>query len=128
MGLFSSSKSKSSSKTYVNTTTQNAGFSEVAGPAISSQGEGNSIAGNGNIGFRGNSNNINVLDGGAIARAFDFAENANTAAQGSVRESVAAVTESARAETENIASQIKTVLIYGVVIWGGVQAFKAFKG
>lgn len=127
MGLFSSSKSRSSST--VNTTTQNAGFSEVAGPAASNQGSNtNNVTGTGNIGFRGNSNSINVLDGGAIERAFDFAENANTAAAGSVRESIAAVTDAARTETESVANQIKTALIYAVVVWGGVQAFKAFKG
>lgn len=127
MGLFSSSKSRSSVTN--NTTTQNAGFSEIAGPAASNQGKDtNNITGNGNIGFRGNSNTVNVLDGGAIEKAFSFAENANVSAAGSVREAVASVTESARAETENIANQIKTVVIYGVVIWGGVQAFKALKG
>lgn len=127
MGLFSKSKSSSSSKVY--TTTQNAGFSEVAGPAASNQGsDTNNITGDGNIGFRGNGNTVSVLDGGAIDRAFGFAENAMNTASGNVRESIEAVTDAARAETESVANQIKTALIYAVVVWGGVQAFKAFKG
>lgn len=125
MGLFSSSKSKSTSKVY--TTTQNAGFQEVAGPAASNQGsDTNNITGAGNIGFRGSSNTVQVLDGGAINRAFEFAELSSGNAAAAVKESVAAVTESARAETENVANQIKTVAIYLGIAFAGYKAIQAW--
>jgi hypothetical protein len=98
MGLFSS---KSSTQT--ETTSQNAGFSEIGGSATSI-----------NLNLKDNrSGTVNVLDGGAITKAFDFAgaaqsqalkqvELAGAQSAALVKESIAAVSESARNETENV--------------------------
>ena len=78
---------------------------------------------------------INVLDGGAISKAFEFAgaSSANAydfsrdvakSAAGSVSEAVKAVSESARTETENIFINLQKYALYGLMIWGAVQVFK----
>lgn len=78
---------------------------------------------------------INVLDGGAISKAFNFAgaQSANAydfsrdvakTAAGSVSEAVKAVSESARTETENIFINLQKYALYALVIWGAVQVFK----
>lgn len=115
MGLFSSSKSKTSKIT----NTQNAGFSEVTGPALNIQGDSNAVS---------------VLDGGAIAQSFDFAkesldfsESAVNAVSSGAKESIKAITETARQETENITIQAMKFGLYAVAIWGGIQIFKGVK-
>lgn len=115
MGLFSSSKSKSSSN--VSTTTQNLGFSELSNTnAVSNQGSGNVF---------------NMLDGNAISSAFDFAkqfsEQTNTTNTAALTESIKAVTESARTETENTVVQLKTLGIYVVAAWAAINVLKAWK-
>lgn len=129
MGLFSSSKSKSK-KTNI-TNTQNTGFSEVSGSASAIQGTGNRISadqmgvdGNQSSVIKGSRNQVNYLDGGAIERAFKFAETASGQAAATVSESVAAVNESARAETENVANQIKTAVIYLGMAFAGYKAIQ----
>lgn len=98
MGMFSSE-----SRSRVSTASQSAGFSEVGGAAQSV---------NLNVGGKSRAT-VTALDGGAIGQAFGFAAGAQSAAfkqvelagaqsAALVRESVAAVTESARGDAENV--------------------------
>lgn len=127
MGLFSSSKSKSSSN--VTTTTQNAGFSELTDSnAVSNQGSGNQVlTGAGNVGVSGTGHTLNMLDGGAIEQAFRFAETQTASTGAALKESIAAVTESARTESENTVVQLKTLGVYAVAAWAAINVFKAWK-
>jgi hypothetical protein len=116
MGLLSSSNSSSS--TTNNTTTQNAGFNDL--------GE-NSQA----IALQGDNNSIQLTDQGAVAKAFDFASDFSAdlgnQASTTVREAITAVTENARAETENIAIQLGKFALYGGLIFGAVMIFRGRK-
>lgn len=114
MGLFSS-KSKSTTTNY--TTTQNAGFSEIGGSALALQGSNNAVS---------------FSDQGAIQAATDIAtqslrqvELAGSNTRATVGEAVKAVTESARAETENI---VLTAVKWGAIAFIGWFGIKAFKG
>lgn len=127
-----SKKVKSSSKQ--TNTVQNSGFSEIAGTAIAANAgddlkiydSRSAVEGDHSNVMRGDNNSIQYLDGGAIAAAFDFAETANMDAADSIQESISAVVESARSETENVAYQIKTVGVYVVVGFFGWQIVKAW--
>lgn len=124
MGFFDS-KSKSS------TTSQNAGFSEIAGPATSL----NVNAGGG----KSSSTVINALDGGAIAASFGFAGDAlekslrqvemagsNTASL--VGNAIKSVAESARSETENVLIQGGKWVVIAVIAVAGFYALGKMKG
>lgn len=124
MGIFDS-KSTTSSRT----TTQNAAFSEIGGSASSL-----------NLDVQGGkkgttTTNVNVLDGGAIGQAFTFAagaqsealkqvELAGSRAAGMAKESLAAVSENARSETENVTL---TAIKWGAVAAVALAAFGFFR-
>ena len=112
MGLFSSSKSSTTNITE----TQNVGFSEIGGPAVAIQGEGNTVQ---------------LTDQGALAVAqsiaedsFDQVEIAGRNAVQSIGQAVEAVAESNREESENLVGNFKTVAILGVIAWAVVQFAK----
>ena len=118
----------SSSSARTDTTTQNAAFSEIGGAATSL----NIKAGGG----KKSHTTINALDGGAIAASFDFAKGAQTealkqvelagaGARALVKESIAAVSENARTESENVTI---TIVKWGVVAVVAYALFRAFKG
>lgn len=127
MGLFDSS---SNSKT-TNDSSGQAGFSDINDSAT--------VANFSKVGGGKNSHTtISMLDGGAIAKSFAFAESSNSnaydfsrdvakSAAGSVSEAVKAVSESARTETENIFINLQKYALYGALIWGAVQIFKGAK-
>lgn len=125
MGLFSS---KSSSAT--TTTNQNAGFSEIGGSAVSLN-----VSGASGKGSRQDTT-INMLDGGALKSAFDFStgitgealkqvELAGTRSSAALTEAVKAVSESNRAETENV---WREALKWGVIALLGWGALRAVRG
>lgn len=115
MGFGIGSK-KSSSKTSVTTTTQNSGFSEIAGNAVAVQGSGN---------------NISMLDGGAIEKAFSFAESvsssANNATKGIVEQSIAAVADSRKTESENVSGKAVTYFAYVAIAAAVAWAVRGLK-
>lgn len=119
MGLFSGGNSKSSSKQTITTTTTNANFSEVGGNAISNQ---------------GSNNTFNMLDGGAIAGAFNavadslkFAEAVNTTNAGLVGSAVSAVAESRKSESENVTGKAVTYFTYAAVAFAAAWAIRGWK-
>lgn len=120
------------SKSSANTTSQNAGFSEVAGPAVSLN-----LTGGGKNSSQATT--VNMLDGGAVAGAFQFAGDAlerslrqvevsgsNTASI--VGNAVQKVAESARSETENVLLQGGKWLVIAVVAVAGFYALGKMKG
>ena len=126
-GIFNS---KSDSKT--DSTNNNSGFSDINDGSVVTSLQGIEVSG------KNASSTINMLDGGAIAKSFDFA--GGVAAQGydfardvqkstasTVEGAVRAVSESARSETENIFINLQKYALYGVMIWGAVQIFKGAK-
>ncbi len=115
MGLFSSSKSSTSNIT----TTQNTGFSDVSGPAIAIQGEGNTL---------------NLTDQGALdvasriaEQSFDAIDVSQANAAEAIGQAVEAVAESAREESENLVGNFKTLAIMGIIGWAVVGFAKAVK-
>lgn len=125
MGFFDS---KSSSTT--NATDQNAGFSEIGGSAVSVNVSGASGKG------AHQATTVNMLDGGAIKDSFAFAsgvtgealkqvELAGTRASSALTEAVKAVSESNRAETENV---WREALKWGVIALLGWGALRAVRG
>lgn len=122
---FLDSKSKSS------TTSQNSGFSEIAGPATSL----NVNAGGG----KGSSTVINALDGGAVDGALRFAgdalekslrqvEIAGSSSAGLVGSALKSVAESARSETENVLIQGGKWVVIAVIAVAGFFALGKLKG
>lgn len=110
MALFGGSKSNVTNLTE----TQNTGFSEIGGPAVAVQGEGNTIA-------------LQQTDLGAIRSAQAIAERsleqvelAGGRTAETVSEAVRAVAESGRAETENITRE---ALRYGAYAALGLGLF-----
>lgn len=138
IGIFdSSSKSKTT-----NDSSGQAGFSDINDNAT--------VANFSKVGTGKNSStNISILDGGAIAKSFDFAKSMGKEsfelaesssahaydfsrdvaknATASVSEAVKAVSESARTETENIFINLQKYALYAGLIWGAVQIFKGLK-
>lgn len=120
MGIGAFSSESSSSTT---TTSQSSGFSEISGVAQSL---------NLSTGKKSKNNTLNLLDGGAISKAFDFGaqalkqvEIAGTNNASSIRDAISAVTESSRGEGENIAITLAK--------WGAIAAmvyfgFRALRG
>lgn len=131
MGSFGSPFS-SESRTSTTTTTQNAGFSEVGGQALSIN-----LTGGGKKSSQATT--VNILDAGAIDKAFTFAGQAqagalrqvelagNTTAQ-TVREAVAAVSESGRTETENLAQAAMRWGTYALLGYAALRLFGHWKG
>lgn len=123
MGFFDSK-----STTNQTNTSQNAGFSEIGGSAVSLN-----VSGASGKGSRQDTT-INMLDGGAIGGAFDFAKAAQSEAlrqvelagantRQAVTEAVTAVSESARTESENL---IQQALKWGTFAVLGYAALRAF--
>jgi len=118
MGIFdSSSKSKTTNDG------ANAGFSDIKGSVASFQRVG---------GGKNSSTSISVLDGGAVENSFKFASEFSKGALASVDNAVtsaiASANETSRAETENVFIQLQKYAVYGLLIWGAVQAFKIVRG
>lgn len=118
------------SKSDARQTSQNAGFSEVAGPAQSLNVTG---------GGKKSAQVINVLDGGAVAGAFQFAgdalerslrqvEVAGTQASSAIGSAIGAVKESARSETENVFLQGGKWLVIGLVAVAGFWTLGKLRG
>lgn len=114
MGLWSTSKSASSTLT----NTQNTAFSDL----------NDSVA----MSLMGSGHTVSVLDGGAIKGAFDFAQASNNASLDLVKninastsrtlaESISAVSESARSESENVVLQLQRTAFYALLAWGAVS-------
>lgn len=110
MALFGGSKSNVSNIVE----TQNAGFSEIAGPAVAIQGEGNAVT---------------LTDQGALAvaqsivdRALEQVELAGARTAQTVSQSVAAVAEAGRAETENITRDALRYATYAAVAIAALYA------
>lgn len=113
MGLFGGD---STSVTAPTTTTQNAGFSEVSGPAVAIQGEGNRVS---------------VTDQGAIDAARDIATRSLTSVERAganqaavVKDAIASAAESSREGVENIAV---TGIKYGALALGVYAALVAVR-
>ncbi len=118
------------SKSDASTLSQNAGFSEIGGSAMSLNIKG---------GGKKSTTVVNALDGGAVAGAFSFAGDAlekslrqvelagaNTSTLvGSALNSVA---ESARSETENVLIQGGKWLVIAVIAVAGFYALGKMKG
>lgn len=122
MGFFDSK-----STTRNETVSQNAGFSEVSGPAVSVNVKGGGKKSS-------TPTTVNLLDGGAIAKSYEFAEAAMTSsarqvelagagARDLVKESIAAVSENARSETENVSI---LALKWGALAFIAYAALRAF--
>lgn len=114
----------SASSAETNNTQQSAGFSEIGGSATSLNITGGKKAKTDTV--------VNILDGGAINKAFDFGaqalkqvELAGTSNAGAIRDAITAVSESARSESENVAISLgKWALIAAIAYFG----FKALRG
>ncbi len=111
MGLFGGGNSSSTTRT----TTQDAGFSQVSGPALALQGTGN---------------NIQFVDQGAIKAATTIAtqalgnvEIAGQQASQTTSQAVAAVSQAAAGQTDTL---ITTGLKWAAIIAIAYFAFKAF--
>lgn len=115
----------SESRTEASPITQSAAFSEIGGAATSL-----------NINSRGKraGATVNLLDGGAIQSSFAFASSAQAEAlrqvesagaryDSTVREAIAAVSESARDDAENVTL---TAIKWGAFALLGWAAFQAF--
>ena len=116
MGLFSSSRSSTTNQIR----TQNAGFSEIGGPAVAIQGPGNRVT---------------LTDQGALDLASDIAsgafeqvELAGSRAGRAVSDAVEAVAESNREETENVIGKVQTVIVIALLVWAVVAGAKVLKG
>lgn len=118
------------SKSDARQTSQNAGFSEIAGPAQSLNVTG---------GGKKSTQVIQMLDGGAVAGAFQFAgdalerslrqvEVAGSQASSAIGSAIGAVKESARSETENVFLQGGKWLVIGLVAVAGFFALGKMKG
>lgn len=113
--------SESSSET--STTTQNAAFSEIGGAVTSL---------NLSTGKKSKYTTVNVLDGGAVAGAFSFAnsalkqvELAGAQSAAGFKEAISAVLESSRGEGENVTlTVVKWAALVGIVYF----AVRAFRG
>jgi hypothetical protein len=122
MGLFDSTSSSETTNT-----SQNAGFSEIAGAASSL----NLVTGK-----KTKNVTVNALDGGAIGSAFGFAgealreslkqvELAGASARGTTQDTISALAAAARSEPENIAITLgKWALIAAIAYFG----FRAIRG
>lgn len=121
LGGFFGSGGKESRTTTTNTTiSQEAGFSEISGQALSVQGEGNQIS---------------LSDFGAINAGLEIAreslrqvELAGSNTANTVGQAVQAVSESARAETENIVIQGAKWAALAVMVFAAAWALKGFAG
>lgn len=122
MGLFGGSKSSTSTE---NTNTEQV-FSDISDNASIQ-----SIVGDGNT--------VSFSDHGAIGKAFDFAgstsseafnfvEDITAGANKLASDSIKAVNESAREDTENVLLNLQKFAIYGGLIWGAVEAMKILRG
>jgi hypothetical protein len=120
MSIGGAFNSESSSET--STTTQNAGFSEVSGFASSV---------NLSTGKKSKYTTVNLLDGGAIGKAFDFGaaalkqielagENNKLTSSGAIT----AVKESARSEGENIAITVAKWAAIAAMVYFGFRALR----
>lgn len=107
-GLFGGSKSKSSTSSTV--TSQSGGFSEIAGNAVQLQGGGQ----------------VNVLDQGAIEKAFSFAEQVTAVNSGVTQQALTAVGESRKAESENISGKAITYGSYAAIAVAVAWAIRGF--
>lgn len=125
MGM-GSSKSKSTNENV------NSAFSDINDNASVNSVQGIKLSG------KNSSASFNLLDGGAIGKAFDFAGSMGAQAYdfsrdvqkttaSTVGEAVKAVSESARSETENIFINLQKYALYGAIIWGAVQILKGVK-
>lgn len=114
MGLWSTSKSASTTNTTANYST----FSDL----------NDSVA----LSLMGSGHNVSLLDGGAIKNAFDFATASNNASLDLVKtinsstsrtlaDSISAVSESARSESENVVLQLQRTAFYALLAWGAVS-------
>lgn len=114
MALFGGSKSTSLSET----TTQNAGFSDLTSSTA--------------VNLQGDSNTVTVTDQGAVKSAFDFASGVtmesgkllrdmSSATAQTVSESIKSVTEAGRTESENLIANIQKFAIYGIAAWAVVK-------
>ncbi len=107
MGFSLGSPFSSDSEVTNRTETQNAGFSEIRGPALALHGTGNLLE---------------FTDAGAIEAGREVAlagleqvELAGQRTSRTVGRAVEAVSESAREETENLVGDMKTVAVYAIV-------------
>lgn len=118
------------SKSDARQTSQNAGFSEIAGPAQSLNVTG---------GGKKSTQVIQMLDGGAVAGAFQFAgdalerslrqvEVAGSQASSAIGSAIGAVKESARSETENVFLQGGKWLVIGLVAVAGFWTLGKLRG
>lgn len=112
-GFFGGGEKNSRTTSTTITPTKNVGFNEVAGTALSIDGQGNSIT---------------MADERALAvasQALKQVEQVNATSQQSIREAVRSVAESSRAESETIATQ---ALKWGTIAVVGVVALKVLAG
>lgn len=109
---------------------QNAGFSEIAGPATSVILKG---------GGKKSTTTVNMLDGGAVSGAFQFAGDAlerslrqveviGNQSSGAIGNAIGALKESVRSETENVMLQGGKWLVVAVVAVAGFVALGKMKG
>ncbi len=125
MGIFDSTSNSETSPI-----TQNSGFSEISGVAQSL---------NLTVGKKAKNTTVNLTDGGAVDKAFSFAqqfaadalrqvelagENNKATSSGAIT----AVTESARTEGENIAVTVAKWAAIAAMVYFGFRALGAMKG
>lgn len=115
MGIFDSTSNSDQT-----TTSQNAGFSEIGGNA-------NSF--NLSLGKKSKGNTFNVLDGGAISRAFDFGgaalksvEVLGASNSASIDKALAALNESARSDSENVLVTVGKWAAIAAIAYFGFRA------
>jgi single-stranded DNA-specific DHH superfamily exonuclease len=77
------------------------------------------------VNTNGSGNTVTLTDSGAVESAFKFAQDISETTGNTVKESIAAVTESARSETENIFINLQQFALYGGLIAGFVLSVRA---
>lgn len=121
MALIGGSSSKSTDSS------SDAGFSDINDNAVVTSLQGVSLSGQ---------SKLSVTDNGATKSAFEFANtqssqaydfskdlSAKTTSQ--ITNALNAVSASAKSETQDIISNLQKYALYGGIIWGLVQIFKA---
>jgi hypothetical protein len=115
------------SKSTTNVEESNSGFEDLSGNASVTNIQGVEL---------GAKSTLNLTDNGATKSAFEFANtqssqaydfsrdvSSKTASQ--ITNALNAVSASAKSETQDIISNLQKYALYGAIIWGVVQIFKA---
>lgn len=114
MGLFGGGNSKS----YSTTETQTSGFSEVTGEVANIQGDSNAVT----LTDQGAIENALKFAGETVDRSLGSVEVASNQATARASEAIAAVSESARGEVQDLGREAIKWGVFGVLGYGAFQA------